>query len=238
MDTDLLTVVIITLAFFSQSIFGFGGGLISIPLLSLFYPVSEAVTLVLIFQLLMGLLIVKTYKQTRWNVVLPLIFGICIGVLIGMAFLTSFDEKTLRLILATSILVYLLKSLAFPAFSVSDTGRGTSFVFGVIGGIFQGIIGTGGPVFVMFLSSALKDAREIRAGVIFLLVSSNVLRISLSAAAGLITERVVSLAALTAAPFLIAIIAGQLVHTSVSQKAYRYCIYAILLCSSISLVFK
>ncbi|MCB0347050.1 MAG: TSUP family transporter, partial [Bdellovibrionales bacterium] len=148
------------------------------------------------------------------------------------------EEKTLRLVLASSILVYLLKSLAFPKMSVKDTGKSTSFVFGVIGGIFQGIIGTGGPVFVMFLSAALKDAREIRAGVIFLLVASNVLRISISAAAGLITEQVVSIATITIAPFLIAIFAGQLVHTKVSQKAYRYCIYAILFCSSISLVFK
>lgn len=56
-EVTIAATIIIALAFFGESIFGFGGGLIAIPLLSLLIGVKDAVTLVLIFQLLMGLMI-------------------------------------------------------------------------------------------------------------------------------------------------------------------------------------
>jgi len=46
---------------------GFGGGLVAIPLLSLIYPVKEAVTLYLFFQLIEVALIFKIRKEIDWK---------------------------------------------------------------------------------------------------------------------------------------------------------------------------
>src|SRR5258708_33640020 len=75
-ETALLAAIIIAIAFFGESIFGFGGGLISIPLLSLLIGVKGAVTLVLIFQLLTGLLIWKSYKHIDWKSAKPMTLSI------------------------------------------------------------------------------------------------------------------------------------------------------------------
>ncbi len=69
MDLQIvLAILIISIAFLGESIFGFAGALISVPLLSLFLGVHDAVTLVLIFQLCTGLLIFKAYKHVNWKV--------------------------------------------------------------------------------------------------------------------------------------------------------------------------
>jgi len=65
--TVWLIVGIITLAFLGEAMFGFGGGLIAVPLLSLLLGVKEAVTLVLIFQVLMGFLLIRCYRDIAWK---------------------------------------------------------------------------------------------------------------------------------------------------------------------------
>ena len=79
----LLVALIIAVAFLGEAIFGFGGGLISVPLLSLILNVKEAVTLVLIFQLRMGLLIFKSYKHITWKVAKPMTLGVIVGTILG-----------------------------------------------------------------------------------------------------------------------------------------------------------
>ena len=63
----VLTAIIIAVAFFAQSLLGFGGGLLCIPLISLYMPIQDAVSLVMVFQFSMGLLIFKTYKDISWQ---------------------------------------------------------------------------------------------------------------------------------------------------------------------------
>jgi len=50
---NILIPVIVACAFFGEAIFGFGGGLISVPLISLLIGVKDAATLVLVFQFCM-----------------------------------------------------------------------------------------------------------------------------------------------------------------------------------------
>ena len=109
--TLALTILIISAACFFEAVFGFGGGLISVPLLSLILGVKEAVTLILIFQLLLGLLILHTYKVTQWTVIKPALAALLLGAAIGTLSLAYFIEATLRLILASAIILYLLKQL-------------------------------------------------------------------------------------------------------------------------------
>ncbi|MCB0336701.1 MAG: hypothetical protein KDD62_10365, partial [Bdellovibrionales bacterium] len=62
-----LSSLIIFAAFLGQAIFGFGGGLLAIPLLSIMVPVREAVTIVLCFQLLAGVLVFEAAEQLSWS---------------------------------------------------------------------------------------------------------------------------------------------------------------------------
>jgi uncharacterized membrane protein YfcA len=237
--TVSLIILIVVVAFFAQSIFGFGGGLISIPLLSLLVSVQEAVTLVLIFQVSMGILIVKTYKDTSWKVVVPVTAGLLVGTFIGTFFLAAVSDAFLRRFLAVSTLVFLVKMVFFPNLKfgkLRDTRQG--LVSGVVGGFFQGMIGTGGPVFVMYLSAALPDMVAFRASLIYLLFVSNVVRLVISIPAGLLNAEIFRVAGVGAPLFLVAIFLGQRIHYMIKEAFYRYCVYAILFFSALSLFLK
>src|SRR5579872_5849654 len=120
METLLISGFVICLAFFGEAIFGFGGGLISIPILSFVLGVKDAVTLALIFQFLMGFLIFHNYHHTAWKVALPMTVGIVIGGAIGTFTLSLLSNIFLERLLAATIFIFLLKMIFFNGFTFGD----------------------------------------------------------------------------------------------------------------------
>src|SRR3990167_2750372 len=236
---SFLPLLIICLSFFAESIFGFGGGLIAIPLLSLLMPVKDSVTIVLIFQLLMGLLIFKIYKLIDWKIALPMTFGLIFGTIFGTYSLASIDDIFLRKFLAISIFVFLIKSIFFNKFNLNKIkGKLTGVISGLIGGIFQGIIGTGGPVFTMYLADIISQKQVFRATLIYLFFTSSIIRVIASFKTELITKELISIILPIIPIFLIALYLGNHIHNKISQKYYDYAIRIILLFSSVSLLLK
>lgn len=95
MTTYLYCTFVVILAFGGEALFGFGGGMVAVPLLSLVLDVKEAVMLVSIFQFFVGFLILKNYKQVAWHIIPPMMIGMIIGVAIGVHSLAFFDLRTL-----------------------------------------------------------------------------------------------------------------------------------------------
>ncbi len=229
---------IILLAFFCEALFGFGGGMLSIPPLSLFLPVKEAVNLVLIFQLLIGLLITRTWKDTDWKVLRYMLIGLILGGIIGSYSLKVMDEVMLRKFLAVSIVLFLIKMVIFPKLVIQEGKRSMGFFAGFLGAYFQGIIGIGGPVFTMYLLTAIPNKQKFRATLIFIFFLTSILRLGLAVQGGLITPTIVNYALPLMMPFVLVIFIGQRLHWKIPDTYYRYAVYAILLGSSISLFLK
>lgn len=156
-EHTLLAAIIISLAFFGESMFGFGGGLIAVPLLSILLGIKEAITLALIFQFCMGLLIWKIYKNIIWAIVLPMGSGVIAGTIVGTLALSYINPDALRLILAFSILAFLIKDWFFKGVIIAN--RPSIFVgnlLGLISGLLSGLIGAGGPPVTMYLEAVIK----------------------------------------------------------------------------------
>jgi uncharacterized membrane protein YfcA len=240
MDSEIaLAVLIISLAFGGEAIFGFGGGLIAIPLLSLFLGVRDAVTLVLIFQVCMGLLIFKSYRQIYWKAAVPLGWGLVAGAIAGTLFLSRANTTFLQLFLAFSILVFLAKMVFWKGLVVSNiTNKPVTVGTGAVAGLFQGLIGTGGPVLAMYLTVAVRDKARLRATLIYLLFMVCVVRLVVSIPEHLISSRIIEIALFTLPFFLVAIVLGQVLHDKVKPKYYQAAIYIILLASASLLLVK
>ncbi len=238
-EVTILAAIIIAIAFFGESIFGFGGGLIAIPLLSLLIGVKDAVTLVLIFQLLMGLLIWKSYKQIDWKSARPMTISIIIGTVIGTLLLSQANFVSLKLFLATSILIFLVKMIWFNGFTLGNKSNTTAAtVAGVGGGLFQGLIGTGGPVLTMYLSVAIKQKLSLRATLIYLFFATSIVRLGISFPNHLFTDRILHLALVALPLFMMAIFLGQRMHQKISEEYYRLGIYIVMGGSAILLLIK
>lgn len=234
-----LIVGIIMLAFLGEAMFGFGAGLIAVPLVSLLLGVKEGVTLVLIFQVLMGFLLIRCYRDIAWKAVGLLGVGLVIGSVIGTVSLVLVKESVLRLILAAFIFLFLAKSFFFKDLSFKKGGSGMlGGIAGALGGLFHGMIGTGGPPFVMYLSEIKIDKAAFRATLILLLFSCNVLRVIAYGSMGLFTESILK-ASLPALPFFgVALVVGHRIHHLISEKVYRYSVYTLLFAAAVSLTLK
>jgi len=234
-----LIVGIITLAFLGEAMFGFAGGLIAVPLVSLLLGVKEAVILVLIFQVLMGLLLIRCYRDIAWKAVRQLGLGLVVGSVVGTVSLVMVEESILRLILAAFIFLYLAKTFFFNDLSFKKGSGGVlGGVAGALGGLFHGMIGTGGPPFVMFLSELKLEKIAFRATLILLLFACNVLRVIAYGSMGLFTGPILE-ASLPALPFFaVALVAGHRIHHLISEKVYRYSVYTLLFVAAVSLTLK
>ena len=235
--TFALALLIIFSGTLGQVVFGFGGGLISIPLLSLIIGVQNGVTLALVLQLVTGLLLWKLRDDLKWAVLKPMTGGLVFGTIVGIYFLSQANETFLRLFLAVFIILYLVKSQLFDQLSFPRLkGAGGGLVIGLGAGILQGIIGTGGPPMVIYLRETVRDKSAMRAGLLFLLFLCNCVRLPLSISANLFNSVVVELSIAAIPCFVLAMFLGHKWHHKLSENHYRVSIRLILTVSTISLI--
>ena len=83
---------------------------------------------------------------------------------------------------------------------------------GLLEGLFQGIIGIGGPILTMYLLVALPNKSEFRTALIYLFFVTSIVRVIISYTNNLFNQTVISLALPILPFFLIAIYAGHHIH--------------------------
>lgn len=236
--TILAIILIITFAFFAQSLLGFGGGLICIPILSLFMPVQDVVAMVMIYQFSMGLLIFKTYKDTGWAHIRKMIPMTILGVIVGVALLKILDGDWVRLGLAAYIILHLARKHT----SFDPMGRviewGGAHLAGFLGGGLNAMIGGGGPAFILYLRDKAANSAEFRANIIAMLMLSNIPRSLGMIYTDMFTWEIFMLGLYAFPAFLIAMWAGQKLHDKIPQKAFFTSVEILLFCSAIFLVIK
>ncbi len=237
--TVLLVGVIVAVAFLGEAMFGFGGGLLAVPLVSLLVDVREAVMLVLLFQVSMGLLLIRNWRGIAWRPVRLVSVGLLAGVILGTMSLVMVPDWILRLILAIFILLFLIREMFFKNISFAHwhpevLGSGA----GALGGWLHGVIGTGGPPFVMFLSELKIEKTAFRATLIVLLFFCNIVRVSAAWYADLFAESIVMMSLPAFPLFGVALVGGQWLHHLISEKAYRLSVYTLLFIAAVSLTLK
>lgn len=235
---ELLFCLVVAFAFFAQSLMGFGGGLIAIPLLGLVMPLQEVVTVIILYQFSMGLLLFKIYKQVSWREIWRMTPAMVIGTVLGLLVLKYVPGDAIRIFLALYIILHLLRThTAFdPLKKILEWG-GTHLA-GFLGGGIQGTLGTGGPAFILYLKDIAKNSGEFRANVTAIMFLSHIPRIIGSSEFGWITPDLMKLGLIAYPGFLAALALGQMLHDKIPQKIFFMIVEAILVFSVLSLVLK
>lgn len=237
--TLVFALAILFVAALGQTVFGFGGGLISIPLLSLTIGIREGVTLALILQLSTAPLVLKSLHQLRSDVLMPMLVGVPLGTILGTCLLGGTSESYLRMILAVFLLLYLVKSLFYDrARAAVVTGKAGGIAAGLGAGFIQGLIGCGGPLMVIYLRETAQEKEPMRACLLLLLLASNCVRLAVSVPTGLLTPFVLKVSTASIPLLLIAMYVGGRLHHGLSEKSYHAAIRAVLFASLVSLVWK
>ncbi|MGH1403842.1 MAG: sulfite exporter TauE/SafE family protein [Alphaproteobacteria bacterium] len=230
--------LIVAFSFFTQSLLGFGGGLICIPILSLFMPVQDAVSMVMIYQFSMGLLIVKTYKDTQWSHIFKMLPATIIGAICGVLLLNILHGDIIRALLAAYIILHLARKHT----SFDPLGKvirwGDAHLAGALGGTLNAMIGGGGPAFILYLKEKIPSATQFRATIIAMLMISNIPRSIGTISTGLLTTDLFITGMYAFPGFLLALYLGQKLHGKIPQAKFFIAVECLLAISASLLLVK
>jgi uncharacterized membrane protein YfcA len=134
---------------------GFGGAIaiISVPMMALVMPPTQAAAILLPILVVMDALVVKTYwgvfdRRALW-LLLP---GALVGTAIGYATADAMNEHYMRILIGVLSLVFGLQSLSgLKSFTGRDHHPVSGGLFGVLSGFTSFSIHAGGPPFTMYL---------------------------------------------------------------------------------------
>lgn len=146
-----------------QGISGFGSGLVAVPLLALWFPLTILTPTLSIINVVMAALIYwrnrHAARPSQWKVLL--FAGVSCSLLAGIL-LTSINEQGLKLAIGLIIITVALLLMLGKQLPTAQHNIGYCSV-GSIAGILNGLTTLGGPPIVLFLANARMAKTEFRA---------------------------------------------------------------------------
>ncbi len=226
---------VLTLAYVVRGMCGFGSGLIAIPVLSLFLPLTLAVPLVVILDFLasagQG---ISSRRSIVWREVLWLLpFGL-VGVALGLSAFHLLDPLILKRAMGGFVLAYALWSLWAPDWH--GVSRWWGVPAGLGGGAIGTLFGTGGPFYVTYLKARGLDKTAFRPtfATLFLLDAS--VRITGYVGTRIADTRLLQWLALGVPVMMLAMYIGGRIHAHTSPLVFNRAISLLLVISGLSLL--
>jgi hypothetical protein len=226
-------------AYFIRGITGFGSGLISVPLLALFLPLTFVVPLILLLDFTASVVMGGfNLKRVAWRELWVLVPVGVVGVWIGTHLLVNLPAKPMLIGLAVFVLLFALRSL-LNVHGNRPIARWWAIPAALTGGTVGALFGTGGPPYVIYLSHRIADKSVLRATFSALFFTEGTTRIVSFLVVGLLLSRDVWMGYVTALPLtLMALYLGGRVHVGLTASQMGRLIGVLLLVSSVSLLVK
>jgi uncharacterized protein len=215
---------------------GFGAALIFVPLASALVGPKIAVPLLLVTDGIMTAgMIPAAVRDADRRDVLTMALGALVGVPAGTWALTSLDPLILRWAIVGLAAVMLAILVSGWRYRNRPTPPLTVLV-GLVSGIFSGAAQIGGPPVVAYWLGGTSSARTVRANIVFYFAVSTVIAAVGYVWGGLITWRILTLAAIIAPIYGLGTWAGSRMFGLASEQSFRrICLAMIAVATLISL---
>jgi uncharacterized membrane protein YfcA len=218
---------------------GFGQSVIAMPFLVMVASLRFFVPLV---ALLDGVFVLwnvaKFRREVNYRELIALLPTTTIGIIAGATIFLIISEKVLLLSLGVLITCHgvygILQRGREPQFS-----RIMAVPLGLLAGALSATFGTGGPLYVAYLSGRIRDKGELRATIVQLLLLTALLRIGFFGVGGFYADPQIWLWWALALPFCFAgVKLGHYLHDRLKSESLLMLVYVILVIAGIMLVIK
>ncbi len=223
--------LIVLFAFFTRALTGFGGALLCVPLLALFFDMQFVVPVECSLEVVLSLILVpRVWRLVDCRNLAVLLIGALAGSIIGVRLLQSVTDGSLKsalgvfVILAGLHLLHRNRSGEAPPIS-----RAWGLVAGVIGGVLGGVFGTSGPAYVAYLAYQTSDKQVFRATLITLFAIEYTWRLALFVRAGLYTITELEFSLWLAPAVVAAAVGGHFIHPRLDERVFRSVVCALLI---------
>ncbi len=230
---NLFVIISASLGYATESIFGFGGSIVTFLLLTQSIAAKEAVSMLPLFAIAGSLFILLSdYRSVKWAVVGKILLFALPGLVLGSLFMRFVPETVFRLFVLAIILLYGFNLILGKDPSVPLVWRKPLYVLGgfIIGATSLGVflIPVAGPEF--------GRQRAYRASFALLWLATAAGRIPMYMLNGVLTREGFRSAA-SAVPFiLVAILIGYYIHRLIPETHYkRYVGIVIVLVAVVNL---
>ncbi len=160
------------------------------------------------------------------------------GSFAGITLLISVPAHTMVFALGLFVTTYAVYGLLAPPIRASF-GRAWVFPFGLVGGLFSGMFGTGGFLYAIYLSRRLADKDAIRATMSTLIGLSAMTRLATSARGGVFADlKLILLAAVSLPAMLLGVFLGHRITLGLSRDQFMRILYCVLIGAGASLILR
>lgn len=216
---------------------GFGSSVIAVPLLAHAFPLTFAVPFLTSLDAFATTN--ASYRQWRsasFAELRRIVPALLLGIVAGTTLLVRLPRAPALLALGIFIALYgLYIVFARPAERVIHGAW--AWPIGFVGGLFSVLFGTGGPIYIVYLSSRIHDKTMLRATSSLLIAMSVLLRIGVFIVSGLLLQPGLLVLALMMLPVMLAGYGvGSRLHHALSRHAVMRLIAAVLLANGLSLI--
>jgi uncharacterized membrane protein YfcA len=217
----------------------FGAPLVAAPILAHFLPLPMAIPLQSTLDLVAAAVLGgKDRQQVDWKEIRWLMVPMFVGMVLGTTLLIGLPRRaalvTLGLFVAAYGIAGLADRLKFPPLP-----RPAAFVVVTIGGVLSSLFAAGGPVYAMHLTNRISDPVVLRSSFAATALISAGLRVALFAFSGLLAVPGLWVAVAALLPcLLVGVLIGRWLLRKLSPRVNRALIYALLVASGLSLVWR
>ncbi len=237
---EVTIILILTLGifvgFYVQTVVGFAGSLMALPILLLGMDLPNAIAYISIFYLFSSaFLITKEWHNIDKTIILKLAITSVIGVILGIVVLTFSKPIVLKKALGVFILIY----VAYVSFGKKkvELNKGGIISFGVLAGFFSGVFSTGGPLYVMCIENTVREVKAFRATMIGVLGLVTITRVPALAVSGILNFNHLKMSLIVFPVFLFAQFLGKRTFKKINEKAFKRFLMILLCISGLLLIF-
>lgn len=226
------TLVGVACGYLVFGITAFGASMVALPFLVQALPLTQAVPLMLLCDLLatplIGLPNRHRADRTELKRLLPTLL---LGVVLGSTVLASAPARHLLGLLGVFVIVVSAQGLLTAQRLAVSASPHWAWPAGLAGGVFSALYGTGGPVYTTYLTRRMSDFEAFRATTALLLLTSAACRLAAFLLAGLLVDPDIWRLALWAVPTCLgaAWVGSRLRHRLDPQALRRLVLWLLLL---------
>lgn len=234
--TLILLVLSLFVAFFIESVFGFGGTILALAAISNFIEVKTAILIAAYAAICSSSFILLSGRkhfslQHLINIYIYALPGTVIGTLVFL----WLSPVLLLKIFAVFLISYSLYSLFNPHFQMPKV-ISSAVLF--LAGIIQGIFGTGGPFMLMAYGHEFKNKFELRTMVAAFLLFGNIVRVIQLSLMGKLDTGIFFSYWWVAAPIALAIGLGYFFHVKIKEDLFKKGVLCLMLMAGLAFLFK
>lgn len=215
---------------------GFGGGLTSMPLITMVLPLKMAAPMSVIVGT--GTALYATWlsrKETDWKSAAVLIIFSLLGIPVGLYALSYLPDHIMKIGLGGFIILYSFYSLFIPRLPVYDK-RWIAAPMGAVAGALGAAFSTNGPPVVMYGMLRNLGPAAFRGTLNAFFTANNIAIIGGLTTSGILTISTVKLVVLCIPTMILGSIVGQYVHKRISVKVFRIMVFLLLIASGAMLI--